>query len=156
MALLYIAVIGVGSPVVLLNGSDVFLQLFQLLCTQFCRPTLEGGDTDGWDGVASIEARSSCEAAADRLGSGDTLGVLSEYAQTGGPCGVVQTTQLHPPNQRILTHTHAHIHVNKKNKQTKKGSSPFLVLANSPALTHRSFRSRASRRSRDVPPLEVP
>lgn len=109
MVFLYIALIGVGSPVVLLNGNDVFLQLFQLLCTQVRRPTLEGGDTDRWDGVARIAARSSCEAAADRLGSGGALGVLSEYAQTGRtPCGVVQTHQLHPPNQRILTHARTH------------------------------------------------
>lgn len=152
MVSLYIALIGVGSPVVLLNGSNVFLQLLQLLCTQFHRPTLEGGDTHRWDGVARITDRSSREAAADRLGSRDTLGVLSEYAQTSRLRGSVQTPQLHPPDQRILTHTHTH--VNKINK--KKGSSPFPVLVNSPALTHRSFRSRASRRSRDVPPLEVP
>lgn len=85
-ALLYIALIGVGSPVVLLNGSDVFLQLLQLLCAQFRRAPL---DPDRWDGVSRIAAGSSREAVAATLGSGDAPGVLSEDTQTGGLCGLV-------------------------------------------------------------------
>lgn len=84
-----------GSPVVLLNGGNVLLESLHLLCTQFCKPALEGGRAHGWDGAAGMAARSLHEAAATGVDSRDARGVLLEYAQT--PVMFLQI------NQGILT-----------------------------------------------------